>query len=55
VKYLEKLGVKILKVSSLWELDKFSFKQLPFRILGSLGISPFNWWGPQLFVVGEIR
>lgn len=51
--YLKRLGIKIAKASSLWQIDNFSIMQLPFRILGTLGIPPFIWWGPQLFIVGE--
>lgn len=53
ISYLRQLGIKIIKASSLWEIDDFSFGQLPFRILGRLGIPPFVWWGPQIFVVGK--
>lgn len=52
ISFLRHLGIKIIKTSSLWELDNFSLKQLPFRILGQIGIPPFVWWGPQIFVVG---
>ncbi len=53
VPFLENLGLKIQKTSSLWDVDEFSVKQLPLRILGGLGISPFVWWGPQLFVIAK--
>lgn len=50
---LKNLGLEIGQASSLWEIDDFSFKQLPFKILGVLKIPPFVWWGPQIFVVAK--
>ncbi len=53
IPFLEKLKLKIIKKSSLWEIDDFSVKQLPFRFLGSLKIPPFDYWGPQIFVISK--
>lgn len=53
VNKLKKLGVRIEKVTTLWQLDNFAFFQLPFRLLGGLGVYPFLYWGPQLMVVGK--
>ena len=53
LKYLKNLGFKIVKASSLWETDEFSLKQLPFKILGRLGINSFVWWGPQIFIIAK--
>lgn len=53
VNYLKNFGLKIIKFSSLWEIDDFSIKQLPFKILGLLGFYPFVWWGPQIFVIAK--
>lgn len=51
LEYLKSLGFKIVKASSLWEIDEFFLKQLPFKILGRLGINPLVWWGPQIFII----
>jgi len=53
VKFLQNLGLKIVRVSSLWEIDDFSVKQFAFRVLGSLKIPPFVYWGPQIFVIAK--
>ena len=55
IPFLEKLKLKIIKKSSLWEIDDFSVKQLPFRFLGSLKIPPFDYWGQQIFVITKKR
>ena len=51
--FLKKSDLKIIKASSLWEIDDFSLKQLPFRVLWQLDIYPFVWWGPQIFVIAK--
>ena len=45
-------GFRILKCSSLWSLEPFSFnlRKLLFTFLGKLGIFPFKYWGPQVFI-----
>jgi len=45
-------GFKILKCSSLWSLEPFSLspRKLLFTFLGKLGIFPFKYWGPQVFI-----
>ena len=53
IKYLKNLGLTITQASSLWEIDEFSLKQLLFRILGVLGVYPFVFWGPQIFVIAK--
>lgn len=48
-----KLKFSVNFYSSFWEQDRFSFFQLPFRILGKFGIYPFFLWGPHLMIVLE--
>jgi len=50
--FLGKSGMKIVKSSSLWQMDQSELnpRKWLFRILGTLGIYPFKYWGPQLFV-----
>jgi ubiquinone/menaquinone biosynthesis C-methylase UbiE len=45
----------IVKCSSLWEMETFSFnpRKLIIKILGLLGAYPFKYWGPQIFVVAQ--
>ncbi len=53
LEYMKSLGFKIKRASALWGLDEFSLKQVPFKILGILGIKPFVWWGPQIFIIAK--
>jgi len=45
-------GLTVVRKSSLWVLDHHSLTphRLLFRLLGSLKIYPFSYWGPQLFI-----
>lgn len=45
--------IKIEKLTSLWEIDDNadSSHQKLFKFIGQKGIFPFNYWGPQLFIV----
>lgn len=45
-------NLRILKCSSLWSLEPFSLnpRKLLFTFLGKLGIFPFKYWGPQVFI-----
>lgn len=53
-KFMIGLGIKIIKKSSLWEKKYgFSFFQLQYRLLGSLGVWPFRYWGPHLLLIGQ--
>jgi len=53
-KFLEKNGIKTLKVNSLWSEELTSkSNQNVFRLLAYLKIYPFYFWGPHLFYVGE--
>ncbi|KKQ07794.1 MAG: hypothetical protein US19_C0037G0001, partial [Candidatus Daviesbacteria bacterium GW2011_GWB1_36_5] len=51
--YMKRLEFKILYSSSYWRVDRFTLFQFPFRILGSLGVYPFRYWGPHLCLVAE--
>lgn len=51
IKFAENLGLEVEYSSSNWPMDRFSLFQLPFRILGALGVYPFWMWGPHLCVV----
>jgi len=54
-KYLKSKGFKIIKCSSLWSLEPFSLnpRKILFTFLGKLGILPFKYWGPQIFIVAR--
>ncbi len=49
--YSEFLGLDAVYTDSLWNMDKFSFFQLPFRVLGLLRVYPFKYWGPHLLII----
>lgn len=49
--YSEAIGFNVVLRDSLWNLDRFSLFQAPFRILGALKIYPFQYWGPHLLIV----
>jgi len=55
--FFQKNGFKILKYSSLWSLEPFSLnpRKLLFTFLGKLGIFPFKYWGPQIFITIQKR
>jgi ubiquinone/menaquinone biosynthesis C-methylase UbiE len=55
VKFLRSQNVKLLKISSCWEIGEENAKMINkiFRLLGKLSIYPFKYWGPHLFVVCE--
>ena len=55
VRYIEKRGLSVEYKSSLWELESWSLnlRKTCFMLLGKLGLFPFNYWGPQLFVVAR--
>jgi len=50
--YLKSQHLIVDKISSLWELETFDklLRKLIIKKLGQLGIWPFKYWGPQLFV-----
>ncbi len=52
VKYIRTMPNQIISASSLWELEPASdnFRKRLIRFLGNLGIPPFCYWGPQLFI-----
>ena len=53
-RFLKGKGLKIVKASSLWsQEERLSLFQSPFRILGTIGLAPFKFWGPHLVVVGK--
>lgn len=51
IQYSKSLGFKVEYFSSSWLINRFSILQLMFRMLGSLGIYPFVYWGPHLAIV----
>lgn len=53
IRYLKGKKINPLFVSSLWELEPWSFnpRKLLLKLLGKLGIYPFKYWGPQVLVV----
>lgn len=53
--YLISNGLTVNKKSSLWELESFSAnpRKLLFLTLGRLGLYPFRYWGPQLFIIAK--
>ena len=48
-----KNNLRVIRSSSLWGLEPFSLnpRKLLFSFLGKLNVSPFKYWGPQLFIV----
>lgn len=52
INYLKNLPVKIINYSSVWEEEAKSKnpRKLIIKYLGTLGIFPFKYWGPQAFV-----
>lgn len=55
-KYLSKTNVQIISASSLWELEPFSLnpRKLTLKLLGSINLFPFKYWGPQIFVAAKV-
>jgi SAM-dependent methyltransferase len=51
--YLSSRKIKIIYASSVWdqELSSLNPRKLVITLLGKMGIFPFKYWGPQLFVV----
>ena len=51
-RYLKCKKLKIIKISSLWSLEEKTInpRKLLFFTLGQLNISPFKYWGPQIFI-----
>jgi len=56
-RYFKDRGLTIVQVSSLWELETPSLnpRKIFIKLLGQLGIFPFKYWGPQVFVSAEKR
>ena len=54
-RYLVARELKPVKVSSLWELEQKTTnpRKLLFLLLGKLGLFPFKYWGPQIFLVAR--
>lgn len=46
-------NLELVRRSSLWEIDNgaYSLHQRLFKHFGLLGLWPFSFWGPQLFIV----
>lgn len=55
-KYLISEKLQIIKQSSLWSLEttKHPLKRA-IAFLGSNSIFPFNFWGPQIFIIAKKR
>ena len=55
VVYLKSNGMKIVKTSSLWEVEdrNANLMQKIFRLLGEAKIYPFCNWGPHLVVLAK--
>lgn len=53
--FLKRKGMTIKKYSSCWdqELPGANIMQKCLRMLGEIGIYPFNYWGPHLVVVAK--
>lgn len=54
-RFMESCGVAVIKSSSLWDLEKFSFhpRKLLTAFGGRIGVWPVKYWGPQVFVAGQ--
>jgi ubiquinone/menaquinone biosynthesis C-methylase UbiE len=50
--YFQNVGATVEKYSSLWSLENSgrNLRKTIIRYLGLLGIWPFKFWGPQIFV-----
>ena len=55
VRFFERTRYKIVKSSSLWELEQTSLnpRKILFKLLGKLKMYPFIYWGPQIFITIE--
>lgn len=55
ITYLTSKDLEIVKASSLWELEPqtINARKALFSLLGKLGIYPFKFWGPQIFVAAR--
>jgi ubiquinone/menaquinone biosynthesis C-methylase UbiE len=53
--YLSAQHINILHSSSVWDQEKKSTnpRKLVIKLLGKIGIFPFKYWGPQLFIVAQ--
>lgn len=51
MKYAKYINMNCLKATSCWSEDQFSIYQLGFKILGTMGVYPFCYWGPHLCLV----
>ena len=52
VRFCKKLGFKIVEYSSVWEQDiPTNTRHKLFRKLGTIGVFPFKYWGPQHYLV----
>lgn len=54
-RYLRDRGVRIIKADSYWSMELKNAKvwQKLLGAFGKLGLFPFRYWGPHLFVVGQ--
>lgn len=53
IQYAKAQGLSVLKYSSCWSQDRWTAFQALFRVLGSIGVFPFKFWGPHLFIVAS--
>jgi ubiquinone/menaquinone biosynthesis C-methylase UbiE len=50
-KFCQGLNLQPVFAGSFWSEDQFSLFQLPFRLLGTMGLYPFKYWGPHLCLI----
>lgn len=53
--YLKLKGLKIAEYTTCWseELENAKFHQIIIRLMGELGVYPFNMWGPHFVIVAQ--
>jgi ubiquinone/menaquinone biosynthesis C-methylase UbiE len=53
--YLSAQHITILRHSSVWDQEGTSSnpRKLIIKLLGRIGLFPFKYWGPQLFIVAQ--
>jgi ubiquinone/menaquinone biosynthesis C-methylase UbiE len=55
--YLEKHGFTTLQAASHWHVFQpkrpMDYLYMPPKALGILGVYPFHWWGPELFIIAQ--
>lgn len=53
--FMQANSLEILETSSFWQMEEKNPKpwQKMLRLVGEIGLYPFNYWGPHLFIVAR--